>query len=276
MTQAPDIDGARRIDQLEQVWGSLTRLGHTITGPEWDQPTALPGWSVKDCYSHLVGLELGLLGEPTPEVDVDHLPHLRNPFAVSVEPWIEVRRATPGPEVLAEWEAVSARRLDALRALGDDDWSAVSSSPMGDVSYDAFMEIRVFDSCMHEQDIRRAVGRSGHLEGPCAELSVGRIRAALGFVVGKRAGAPDGTTVVFDVTGAAGTVVAIEVVDGRAREAASVPSSPTTTLAMDVETFCALGGGRWDGATATANGRVQILGDRSVGDAVLAGMAITP
>ena len=56
------------------------------------------------------------------------------------------------------------------------------------------MEIRVFDCWYHDQDIREALGRPGFLEGPVADLSLGRIPPkALGYVVGKKAGAPPGS-----------------------------------------------------------------------------------
>ena len=64
------------------------------------------------------------------------------------------------------------------------------------------MAIRVFDCWYHDQDIREALDRPGYLEGPVADLSLQRIPAkGLGYVVGKKAGAPAGSTVVFDVAG---------------------------------------------------------------------------
>jgi uncharacterized protein (TIGR03083 family) len=272
---AQQADGGR-IAQLEEVWRSTIQLGRTIADDEWDRPTDLPGWSVRDCYSHLVGTERSLMGDPMPEVAVDHLPHLTGPMAAMIELPVEARRTTPGAEVLAEWEDVSARRLAELRAMPDEQWDVVGWSPVGEVPFRTFMEVRVFDSWMHEQDVRRALGRPGHLHGPCVAVSVGRIRNALGFVVGKRAGAPDGASVVFEVTGDDGGTFPVVVAGGRARLADEVPADPTVHLTLDVETFCALGGGRWSGERARAEGRVAVTGDEALADAVLGAMAITP
>ena len=264
-----------RIAELDEVWTSVADLADGLDEAAWATPTDLPGWTAKDCLSHLVGTELMLMGEPAPDVAVDHLEHLANPFAAVIEVWVEARRPRTGAEVAAEWREVHPRRLAELRALPDEAWDAVGPSPVGDVPFRDFMEVRVFDSWMHEQDIRRAVDRPGPLTGRCAEVAVGRVRAGLGFIVGKRAAAPDGSTVVVEVTGPAGGTYAVAV-DGRAREVDEVPTDPTVRLTLDVEAFCALGGGRWRGEVVRRQGRVAVAGDEALADRILAGMAITP
>jgi hypothetical protein len=88
-------------------------------------------------------------------------------------------------------------------------------------------------------------------------------------VVGKRAGAPEGAAVVIEI--GPERRVPIEVVDGRARLAASPRSSPTVSIAMPVATFAALVGGRAD-----APDDVSIEGDRTLGQAVVDSLAIMP
>jgi uncharacterized protein (TIGR03083 family) len=258
---------------LAAEWAAIAELGATLTDDDWERPTDLPGWTAKDCLSHMVGSELALLGEPAPDVAVDHLPHVASPFAAMIEVWVEARRATPGSEVLDEFTAATTRRLDVLGAMGDDEWSRPGWSPVGEVPYRTFMEVRVFDCWMHEQDIRRAVGRPGGLDTDPAELSLGRIGDGLGFVVGKRAGAPEGTTVVVEVTGPRARTWALGVTD-RARTLDVVPADPTVRLRTDLETLCALGGGRWDRRRAAGN--VEVAGDPDLAARILDGMAITP
>ena len=77
------------------------------------------------------------------------------------------------------------------------------------------MRIRVMDTWMHEQDVREAVERPGHDSGAVVELVLDELQAALGYVVGKKAGAPDGSSVTFQLTGPAGRTVQV-LVDGRA------------------------------------------------------------
>ncbi len=134
-----------------------------------------------------------------------------------------------------------------------------------------FIAVRVMDSWAHEQDIRRAVARPGDLDGPAAELALGRINRTMPLVVGKRAAAPDGSCVVFAVDGAAGQVVPV-VVAGRASIAEAVPDDPTVTLSMDVETYAAVAFGRWDPDSALGQGRITITGDQELGRAVVHAM----
>ncbi|MCC5953674.1 MAG: maleylpyruvate isomerase family mycothiol-dependent enzyme [Acidimicrobiia bacterium] len=260
---------------LEVVWTSVADLARQLDDDDWLTPSELAGWSVKDCISHMVGVESALLGEPVPDVSVDHLDHVTTDFAAMIEKPVEARRARPAGEVVDEFGTATRRRLEALRAMTPEEWAVVGWSPVGQVPYAQFMEVRVFDCWMHEQDIRRATGRPGHLEGPAAELAFGRIRSAMGFVVGKKAAAPQGSTVVFDIQGPVGDRFTIEVAD-RASEAADEPADPTVVLEMSLSAFAALGGGRWDRDAALASGEVAISGDEDLASAVLDAMAFTP
>ena len=57
-------------------------------------------------------------------------------------------------------------RVATLAAMSEEEMDTVGWSPVGEVPYRQFMRVRLFDCWMHEQDIRRAVGKPGHLEGP--------------------------------------------------------------------------------------------------------------
>ncbi len=89
-----------------------------------------------------------------------------------------------------------------LIAMSSEDFDAPTQTPVGQARYRRLMEIRVFDCWMHEQDIRQAITRPGHEDGPCVEVSIDKIVRALGFVVGKQASVPDGSTVTVDLVGA--------------------------------------------------------------------------
>jgi uncharacterized protein (TIGR03083 family) len=159
--------------------------------------------------------------------------------------------------------------------MTEDDWSRVGWSPIGEVPYRRFMVVRVFDTWMHEQDMRRAIGREGHLEGECAETALGHFTTALGFVVGKKAGAPQGSSVVFDITGPTPRRYSV-VVDGRARLVDPATDDPTVTIALPLTSFVALGGGRWSAEEARAAGGLEVSGDTDLGERVLANMGFTP
>ena len=60
--------------------------------------------------------------------------------------------------MLAEFDEVVPRRLAQLRAMTEEELATPGWSPIGEVPYREFMGVRLFDSWMHEQDMRRALG----------------------------------------------------------------------------------------------------------------------
>jgi uncharacterized protein (TIGR03083 family) len=218
-----------------------------------------------------------LLGEQAPPADVSGAAHVRNDIGKANEQWIESYRSMSGKEVLDEFRSVTARRLDALRALTDEEWTREGFTPEGPGPYTQFMAIRVFDCWYHDQDIREALDRPGFMQGEVANLSLARIPArGLGYVVGKKAGAPPGTTVVFDVAGQPPMVVTIAVPPaGRAGPVAEMPASPTVRIVTDRRTFARLAGGRWSAADARTRGTVQVEGDEELGARIVENMAFT-
>jgi uncharacterized protein (TIGR03083 family) len=258
------------IGLLEREWGSIAELCATFDEAQWRTPTDCPGWTVQDNISHLIGIENMLRGAPADPPIEDRPPHVRNDFAAFNEAAVEARRARSGAEVLAEFRAVTAERVGALRELPAEKWDEVGATPTGQDTYRHFMRMRAFDSWVHEQDIRRAVGAPGHLDGPVVDLVLEWHRRNIGFVVGKRAKAPDGAVVRFALED--NRPITVGVVDGRAKVLDDEPAADTT-LRLDVETFNALLCGRWDAATAIDRGRLHIDGDIALGGQVADAMA---
>ena len=149
-------------------------------------------------------------------------------------------------------------------------------TPAGHATYARFMQIRIFDCWMHEQDIRRALDRPGNLSGPGVGPTLERFGTALGVIVGKRAAAPEGARLLIRTTGP--TEVAFGVlVEGRARVVEPDElGPPDAVITLPFEAFVALGGGRWDRARAEAAGGVAYEGDAELGRRVLDNLAFTP
>ena len=140
------------------------------------------------------------------------------------------------------------------------------------------MAIRVFDCWYHDQDIREAIGRPGFLEGDVADLSLARIPTkALGYVVGKKAGAPAGSTVVFVVEGTPEIVAAVSVPpEGRAVLLDDVPADATARITTRPAHVRSARGRTLDrGAGARTHGVVRVEGDTALGDRVVDNMAFT-
>jgi uncharacterized protein (TIGR03083 family) len=263
------------VAELAETWSSLVALGTELAGEDWDRPTGCPGWTVRDQYSHVIGLEAGLLGRvPAPPLE-EYGAHVCNDLGQSNEAEVVLRRSRSGPEVVAELEEVISARLEALRAMSDDDFAVETMSPVGPGTYEDFMAVRVFDCWVHEQDVRRAVGRPGHLTGAAVDRSLATTVGVTPYVVGKRARAPEGSTVAFDVTGATARRWAVTVEGGRARPVPGVPVDPTTRVSADIGTFMALACGRVDPDAELAAGRVTVHGDAEVGTAVVRNLGYT-
>lgn len=264
---------AQNVAAFEQTVRSTIVLAETFTEADWDLPTECPGWSVKDVVSHLVSVEMLLLGEdPAPgHVLPDDLPHVRNDFGRMLEHGVDVRRPVPGTGVLAELRDVLERRLVALATTEPDQETMAPTGRM--VPYSMFMVFRAFDCWVHEQDIRRAVGRPGNLDAPGAECARMILRPGLPMVVAKRAGAAAGQSVEFRIIRPTPSTEYVQVgADGRARLADDPAGPPTASLSMDWETYVRLAAGR----CAPADVEVEIKGDADLGARVLANLAITP
>ena len=263
------------IDQLATVWTSIAALCADLTPEQWALPTDCPGWSVQDNLAHMTGTEAWLLGRPEPGPAPSGMTHVLNPIGERNEAWVEAMRSWPGEKVLAEFVEVTDGRVAALRGMTDDELNKPGWSPVGEAPYYTFMNLRVMDCWVHEQDMRRALRRPGHLDGPVVAAAIDRLVASFPFIVGKRVAPPDGTTVVLDMAGPVARTLSVELRNGRA-EAAAAPAQPTVRLDTDAETYACLVAGRWTGAQALADGRVRVSGDKDLGDRILAQMTTIP
>ena len=234
---ASNIPKDRTVAALGEVWASLGDLLGDLRDDEWRLPSPLPGWSVQDNVAHIVGTEAMLAGEPGPSVDIDRSvnEHVRNDIGAFNEQWVEWLRAVPSNEVLSRFREITGARLATLERMSLDEWNAESFTPAGKDTYGRFMQIRVFDCWLHEQDIRDAVGRPGHENGLAVEVVLDEMATALGFVVGKKAGATSGQAVTFALTDAGAVVRELHVEVGeRAAVVPSLSGPATVVLTMPI------------------------------------------
>jgi uncharacterized protein (TIGR03083 family) len=229
---------------------------------------------VKDQLSHLIGIERALMGERTPEWNEPFGDHVKNGIAAANEPWVAVRRSVPGQDVQAEFVEVTAARLGQLEGRTESEWAEVGWSPAGQVPYAVFMEVRVMDSWVHEQDTRRALDRPGGSGNHASDLALNRIQQAMPFVVGKQAGCPDGTSVRFDVSGPGADARAFTIaVEGKRAKPVHDDVAPSVTLSLSSLDFVRLGCGRVTGEQMEAAGGFGVEGDAAIGRQVLHSMS---
>jgi uncharacterized protein (TIGR03083 family) len=199
--------------------------------------------------------------------------HVTGLMGLYTEIGVVNRRDASADAIINEIREATTARHTRLVSEPPTDGSALPQPIFGGVPWDwrRLLRNRPLDIWMHEQDVRRAVGRPGGMDTAPARHTAEYLAESLGFVLAKKAGATPGTTLVLDMDGS--EPVAFTVNDaGRGEQLGTPPSDPTVGLRMDRESFIRLVGGR----CAAEPGAVTISGDRELGERVLAAIATTP
>ena len=224
-----------------------------------------PEWDVRGVIAHALGVEVVLDGW-TPSTETPPPFGKMGDFAAEL--------ADLAPDELAEKVAeVTTSRLDHLRSLDPGVVDGASITPTGVRTYGDFLRIRVFDLWVHAHDIAIPLGRTLEAGGIAAELALDEVAGAIGYIIGKKVGLPDGHSVVIHVTGGVERDLAV-VVDGKARPVESV-DDPDVELTTDIETFMLLAAGRVDPQGRIDDGRITWSGDAEWGERMARHLAYT-
>lgn len=274
-TDAADTERlARLVDTWQQSLDGFLLLLEDTPEAVWDRPTDLPGWSVHDVVAHLAHLESLLAGGKHVEVEIGTAPHVASDMDRFTEQGVVARRGASAQELMTELRTACEARTAALAADPPTDASAPAPGLFGMLgwSVETLLRIRPLDVWMHEQDVRRAIGRPGGLDSPGAVHTADYLQESFGYVLGKRVAPTDGTTVRLHVVGH--RPYSLEMRDGRAHPTRGVldPQQADVALDLDREAFILLAGGRRE----PVEGSVRITGDRELGGRILAAMAVTP
>jgi uncharacterized protein (TIGR03083 family) len=266
-------DKRRIVTLLGQEWSVIADLAASLDAAAWSAP-ALPGWDVHDVLAHMLGTERMLDGAEIPALPAgsDVGDHVRNEIGKVNEAWVTSMRDRSDADLLADFRAVTANRLASLTAMSTDEFYRPSWTPAGNGTYGRWMEIRVFDCWMHEQDIREAAGCPGNEAGPAAEQSLAEVVGALGYIIGKRGRSPEGSSVLIRLTGPIERDLRV-VTSGRATVVDALDGEPTTTIALSSSLFLRLAGGRQDPTVALAE--ITLGGDVGLGRQLATNLAFT-
>lgn len=263
-----------RVQLMEQAFSAVDEVCSQLGDTEWDLPTDCPAWTVKDNLSHLASFEAIATGTAVrSDVDVSHLSHVTgDAFAEMNEREVEARRLLPGPQILDEFRDATAKRIKQLSGLDEAGWETEIPSPVGNLHQRNFLSIRILDVFYHEQDMRRATSRPGHLDGEVARFVFERMATvALTRITGKNA--PEGARVVYDIA-APGRPVGISVREGKG--ILETIDDPSIRLSMDFEAFFMLLGGRKKPKELHDAGRLAFEGDPAVVHDILANINVVP
>lgn len=261
------------VDTWWEAVQDFTDLAASLADEDWARPTDLPGWDVKAVVSHVAHLEAILGGGPREQVEVGAAAHIRGPMGQFTEIGVLTRRDETPAEIVEQIRHYTEVRHAALLADPPTDPAAPAPGVFGAIGWSVglLLRNRPLDVWMHEQDVRRAVGRPGGLDSAAATHTIDYLLESLGLVLAKRAGAGPGTTLVAVVEGSEAVAYGVGE-DGRGHRLDTPPARPTVTLRTGRETFIRLAGGR--GAVDRAE--VTIEGDAALGERVVANLAVTP
>lgn len=255
-----------------QAVNDFLDLLEQLSDEEWTTPTDLAGWDVKACASHTAHLESILAGNPEETAEIGQPSHVTGLMGMYTEIGVVNRRDVSTDAIINELREVTTRRHTGLLADPPTDGDAKPEVIFGGVGWTwrTLLRNRPLDVWMHEQDVRRAVGRPGNMNSAPARHTADYLAEGLGYVLGKKVGAPTGTTLVLEMAGS--EPFAFEIDENGRGQRVLRPAEPMVTLRMDRESFIRLAGGR----CRAEPGRVTVAGDQTLGEQVLASLATTP
>jgi uncharacterized protein (TIGR03083 family) len=261
------------VDQLAILWASVSALCRPFDERHWKAPTDCPGWSVQDQLSHLVGTERLLAGKPETSHRAPEREYVHNAIGRIAENHADERRVRSGAEVLHEFDEITSERLFHLRRATADDFAQPTVTPTGPGTVADFLRLRVMDTWVHEQDIRRAVAIPGHRDGPAAEYAIDFLLQGVPMVVGKRAAAPAGSSVRLMLRGPVWRDRTVAMAE-RASWVDETPATPTVTITLDSDAYLVAAAGRRPGQSLLDAGLVEFAGDSALGERVVTGLNV--
>jgi uncharacterized protein (TIGR03083 family) len=148
-----------------QAFAALLR---ELDGDAWTRPSRCEGWTVADVAAHVSGSMAEIMageleGQGTEPVTARQ---------------VEQRRGRTNDELADELEGAAKGAADMLAAFDDDAWAAPSPGGFAGTLGDA-VEALWFDTYLHADDIRAAVGRPSVL-GPGINASLSHVATILG------------------------------------------------------------------------------------------------
>lgn len=256
----------------DEQFAAIAALMHELSDEQWTQQSILPGWRVTDVFAHCLGTEYMLLGDKPPKLETEPAAHVRNEIAQRNEEWVQLMRGDIPERMRERWADISKRRSEIMTGQSQADFDAESWTPVGKGTLGDFMRIRVYDLWLHELDVRDSVGIPAREGGQAAEVAILEVERALGYMVGKKAKAPEGSRVRFELTGPVQRQYGITVDGGRAKVGEAMDDA-TVTVKLSSLDFARLTGNRGD--TNEVAKRVEVSGDEELGRRIAVNLGYT-
>ena len=239
-------------------------LGARLSAEQWVTPTACAGWTVADMVAHIIDIEQVLLNDPRPdhEPDWDSLPWVDRDLSKFTEIGVDARRGRSQVDVIAELRETTERRMAQLEA-GPQELDTLVPGFFGkETPLGRQLSRRIFDSWVHLQDMRMALGMDEGWDSVAARVTRGQIIDGAEYAWTKLEKGPlDAVCIVLTDIG----------------ETIALGESPEiTTIAMTWPDFFARTCGRVSADDPSWRDRVQIDGDFDLAARLLSSIAVTP
>ncbi|MCP5025777.1 MAG: maleylpyruvate isomerase family mycothiol-dependent enzyme [Actinomycetia bacterium] len=255
------------VDIVEDVLTHTLALGRQLSEEEADTATDCPGWTVRDQFSHIVGLGQLLEGAAAPEIDLPALEHVSSDLDRFMERPVHVRRGLPLVAIVDELAGFMPRRLAHLRSLADQDHDPDVNSPLGDPRpFSKVIPIHITDIWSHETDIRRGVGREPRMDCGAGRHCLAQTLRAWPILVSRAVEGIDAEVVA--------TVEGGDIGVGDTSTITLGAGGPTATLAGSAAALVRAGFGR--GSLDERLADLRFEGDQAVLDAIVPHLAFTP
>ena len=241
---------------LEQCYDAVEALSSRLNSDQWQAQSLCPDWDIRAVVTHLGMMERVMTGWLPPSVE-------ETPPLDRIGPYFEEAAALDDKAFAARIADIFAARRADLSGLQEHDLDRPSWTPIGPRSYGGFLEIRIFDFWVHERDITTPLGWPSDDAGPRADIALGQVESSIGYIVGKKIGMPDGSSIVFHLTGPIKRDISVAV-NGRAKAVDHI-ADPTVQLTTDTVTFIQLAAGRIDPQAQIDAGKVSWTGDNELG-----------
>jgi uncharacterized protein (TIGR03083 family) len=248
---------ARLRGALEESYAAIEAIMAGLSAAHWQAQSLCPDWTVRGVISHLASVEHMMAGWLP--ASADEVPPLDRLAAFTEQ----TAGLDDGSFASRVRQVFSDRRRD-LAGLTALDLERPSWTPVGPRSYGRFLAIRVFDFWVHERDISCPLGISTADGDERAALALAEVEGSLGYIVGKKVGMPDGSGIVFRLTGPVERLLAVTV-DGRAKLVDHL-DRPDVELTTDSVTFIQLASGRVDPQAQIDAGKVSWTGNAELGE----------
>ena len=125
------------------AWNSVISVVVELEANEWAFPTDCPGWTVKDCVSHLVGIEHRLLGRGVVQPRAVDFSVAKNPQGRNNQVDVDSRKDKKISVLIDELDDVVRARGSALDV--EYDAGEQVNTPIGPGTDEQLLEMRIMD-----------------------------------------------------------------------------------------------------------------------------------